>query len=305
MLEEFNRRREQPISIRASLTGVEHVLMSPSDLESALNFLHAHPDAVIVAGATDVGVRMNKSFAVPSTILDLNRVAELEQMSIEDGEMVLGARVTWSTIERACQNLVPEFYRIVTRFGGAQIRHVGTIGGNIANASPIADSLPFLFVMEAELALAGRDGTRSVPITEFYRGYKKFDLRTGELIVRVRVPLPTVDEVLKLYKVSRRRDLDIASFTAAMRVRLDGDTIEQAAIAFGAVGPTVIRARQTEEFLCSRRFDEDTMRAAGHIAVDEISPISDVRGAADYRYQLTRNILLKFYHETQPIAERV
>jgi xanthine dehydrogenase small subunit len=153
--------------------------------------------------------------------------------------------------------------------------------------------------MDATLDLASVNGARSLPITEFYKGYKQIDLRPGELIVRVRVPLPSADDLLRLYKVSRRRDLDIASFTAAIRLRLDGELIDEAAVAFGAVGPTVIRARETEAFLRGRPLDEDTMRAAGDVAVDEIAPISDVRGAADYRYQLTRNILLKFYHETQ------
>jgi xanthine dehydrogenase small subunit len=193
----------------------------------------------------------------------------------------------------------------VAVFGAPQIRHVGTIGGNIANASPIADSLPFLFVMDAVLELASADGTRCVPITEFYQGYKKFDLRPGELIRRVRVPLPANDDILKLYRVSRRRDLDIATFTAGIRIRLDGETIAGAAVAFGAVGPTVIRARRTESFLRGRTLDEETMRQAGDVAVSEITPISDVRGAADYRFQLTRNILLKFYHEQQAMAETV
>jgi len=127
-------------------------------------------------------------------------------------------------------------------------------------------------------------------------------LRQGELIVRVRVPLPAADELLRLYKVSRRRDLDIASFTAAIRMRTDGELIDEAAIALGAVGPTVIRARETEAFLRGRTLNEDTMRAAGDVAVNEIAPISDVRGAADYRYQLTRNILAKFYFETQSVG---
>src|SRR6185295_10644852 len=138
-----------------------------------------------------------------------------------------------------------------------------------------------------------------------YKGYKKFDLRSGELLTQVRIPLPTEDDLLRLYKVSRRLDLDIASFTSAIRLRLDGDTIAEAAVAFGAVGPMVIRARKTEAFLRGRSFDEETMRLAGDVAVAEITPISDVRGAADYRYQLTRNILLKFYHETQTVAVTV
>jgi xanthine dehydrogenase small subunit len=276
--------------------------VSPPELAAALGFLARHPDATIVAGATDIGVRINKTLCVPETILDLNRVAELEECRVAGGEMVLGARASWTAIEDLSREHAPEFYKIVSLFGAPQIRHVGTLGGNIANASPIADSLPFLFVSEAMLELRSRDGVRWVNINEFYRGYKQLDLRPGELIVRVRVPLPAEEELLRLYKVSRRRDLDIASFTAAIRLRLDGETIAEAAVALGAVGPTVIRARSAEAFLHGRRFDEDTMRAAGDIAVREISPISDVRGAADYRYQLTRNIFLKFYHESQPRA---
>jgi xanthine dehydrogenase small subunit len=229
----------------------------------------------------------------------------LDGAAVENGELVLGARASWTAIEELCEELVPEFYKIVAVFGAPQIRHAGTIGGNIANASPIADSLPFLFVMDAVLELASADGTRSVPITEFYKGYKKFDLRPGELIRRVRVPLPTGDDILKLYKVSRRRDLDISTFTAGFRLRLEGEIIVDAAVAFGAVGPVVIRARQTEAFLRGRTLDEETMRQAGDVAVSEITPISDVRGAADYRYQLTRNVLLKLYHETQAMAEPV
>jgi xanthine dehydrogenase small subunit len=305
MRKEFAARRGQRIEVRTEWDGEMHVFASPPDLEGALAFLAAHPSATIVAGATDIGVRINKSLSVPRTILDLNRVAELEGVAVENGEIVLGARASWTAIEELCKELVPEFYTIAAVFGAPQIRHVGTIGGNIANASPIADSLPFLFVMDAVLELASSNGARNVPITEFYQGYKKFDLRAGELIRRVRVPLPKDDEILKLYKVSRRRDLDIATFTAGVRLRLDGETIADAAVAFGAVGPVVIRARQTEAFLRGRTIDEETMRQAGDVAVSEITPISDVRGGAGYRYQLTRNVLLKFYHEMQAMAETV
>jgi xanthine dehydrogenase small subunit len=159
--------------------------------------------------------------------------------------------------------------------------------------------------MEARLELQNAAGSREVNINDFYKGYKKFDLRSGELITRVRVPLLADGEVLRLYKVSRRRDLDIASFTAAIRMRLDGVLIADAAVAFGAVGPTVVRTRKTESFLRGRPFNEDTMRRAGDVAVAEIMPISDVRGAADYRYQLTRNILVEFFCETQSAAATV
>ncbi len=302
ILLEFRERRHQIIEVGAEWDGEPHFIAVPPDLEGALQYLLAYPKSTIVAGATDVGVRLNKSLVVPERILDLNRVSELEQIVANDDELVLGARASWTAIERLCKQRLPEFHKIVSLFGAPQIRHVGTIGGNLANASPIADSLPFLYVMDAVFELQSADGTRSVPATDFYKGYKQLDLRPGELITRVRIPLPAEDELLRLYKVSRRRDLDIASFTAAIRLRLDGETIDRAAIAFGAVGPTVIRARRTEAFLRGRLLDEETMLAAGDVAVQEISPISDVRGAADYRYQLTRNILLKFYYESQAMA---
>jgi xanthine dehydrogenase small subunit len=302
MLSEFQQRSAQPIEVRDEANDRLHTAALPCDCREALEFLNENPDATIVAGATDVGVRINKSGTVPAKILDLNRVSELDGIEITNDELVLGARVSWTALERACRELVPEFHKIIAVFGAPQIRHVGTIGGNIANASPIADSLPFLYVMEAVLELRSAAGSREVNINDFYKGYKKLDLRPGELIARVRVPLPADDELLRLYKVSRRRDLDIASFTAAIRLRLDGETISDAAVAFGAVGPTVIRARNTEDFLRGRPLDEDTMHRAGDVAAAEISPISDVRGAADYRYQLTRNILLKFLYETQTMA---
>jgi xanthine dehydrogenase small subunit len=302
MLREFARRSAHSIDVTAEWDDVQHRFAAPPDLATALEFLAHNPDATIVAGATDIGVRINKTSTVPAKILDLNRLAELDGVRVEDGELLLGARASWTALEEVCQRLIPEFHKIISVFGAPQIRHVGTIGGNIANASPIADSLPLLYVVDAVLELRSASGSREVDINDFYKGYKKLDLRPGELIARVRVPLPAENELFKLYKVSRRRDLDIASFTAAIRIQLAGDIISQAAVAFGAVGPTVIRARKTEEFLRGRTLDEDTMLQAGDVAVAEISPISDVRGAADYRYQLTRNVLLKFYHDTQPLA---
>jgi xanthine dehydrogenase small subunit len=305
ILSESNQRCTETIEVAAEWDEQLHIFISPPDLKSALSALAEHRDATLVAGATDIGVRINKSLKVPSTILDLNRVDELTGVTIENGELVIGARASWTAIGEVCCTAVPEFHKIISLFGAPQIRHVGTIGGNIVNASPIADSLPFLHIMQARLELQCASGIREVNINDFYKGYKKFDLRPGELITRVRVPLPTPDESLKLYKVSRRRDLDIATFTAAIRLRLDGETIAHASVAFGAVGPVVLRAQKTEAFLRGRTFDEETMRDAGEIAIAEITPLSDVRGAVDFRYQLTRNILLKFFHESHVAPQAV
>jgi xanthine dehydrogenase small subunit len=301
MLRELAAVAGDEIAVESNIAGRTCRFFGPTSLARAIAVIHDCPRAKIVAGATDVGVQLNKGVIDPDTFLDLNRVTELQGAKIEnngaDNVLVAGARATWTEIAALCEQAVPEFHKIVSVFGSPQIRHVGTIGGNIINASPIADSLPFVFVADAELELVGAGGRRTVPITEFYQGYKKFDLRPGELLTRVRVPLPFPGDLLRLFKVSRRRDLDISTFTAAIWMRMQGDIIAEARIAFGAVGPTVIRARRTEAFLRGKVLDETTVRAAGDVAVNEVTPISDVRGSADYRLQLTRNVLLKFYHE--------
>ena len=301
MLADFASSAGDSTVVEATAFGRTRRFFGPTTLAETVAILKKHPQAKIVAGATDVGVQLNKGVIDPDVFVDLNRVVELTGSAIEssaDGDVLIaGARATWTEIESLVRDSVPEFHRIVTIFGSPQIRHAGTIGGNIINASPIADSLPFLMVAEAELEIDGPSGVRTVPINGFYQGYKKFDLRPGELLARVRIPLPDPDDLLRLVKVSRRRDLDIATFTAAIWMRLDGERIADARIAFGAVGPVVIRARQTEDFLRGQPFDEATMRAAGDVAVGEITPISDVRGSAEYRYQLTRNVLVKFYLE--------
>jgi xanthine dehydrogenase small subunit len=301
MLSAFAATAHDQLEVEAVVYGQHGRLVSPTNLSDALEYLKWNPNAKIVAGATDIGVQINKGVVEPLNVLDLNRIDELRGASIERGPngrtLIAGARADWSEIERLCRDAVPEFARISSIFGSPQIRHLGTLGGNIVNASPIADSLPFLMVMEAELELRSGSETRVVPITEFYRGYKQLDLRPGELLVRIVAPLPSQRQHLRLYKVSRRRDLDISTFAAAILMEFDGDIVADARIALGGVAPTVVRARKTESFLRGKDFDVDTMQSAGDIATSEIAPISDVRGAADYRFQLTRNVFLKYYHQ--------
>ena len=275
-------------------------IYSPTSVDQAVAFLDQHPDAQVVAGATDVGVQFNKGYCEAKVWLDLNRVASLKKASNTGGAIVAGSGATWSDIETLIEEDLPQFHEILTWFGSPQIRNVGTIGGNIINASPIADSLPLMFVSDAELQLSGKGGTREVNINDFYQGYKKFDLRSGELLSQVRIPLPEDDEELRLYKISRRQDLDISSFTAAIKMKLSGSKIRSAAIAYGAVGPVVLRLPKTESFLVGKELDNKTMVAAGEIAVGEITPITDVRGGDEYRFQLARNVLLKFLHEVRP-----
>ena len=284
---------EEPVRILDS----GRTIFLPTTIAEACHFKTEAPKPYVVSGATDIGVQQNKGRIYPEAILCLAKLKELEGVSVADGVMEAGARATWTEVEALVRKMVPPFSDVLRRFGSPQIRNVGTIGGNVINASPIADSLPFLYVTESEFVLTGLKGERRVPVHQFYKGYKKLDLAPDELLTRVRTPLPAAGEKLRLYKISRRRDLDISTFTAAVLMATEGELITRVRLAFGGVGPTVLRLRRTEEFLTGQPLSEDVMLAAGEIARTEITPISDVRGSADYRFKLAENILMKFYHE--------
>ncbi|MFK7766617.1 MAG: xanthine dehydrogenase small subunit [Mariniblastus sp.] len=293
----------EPIKITAPNyfdPAIQNVVFCPTTIAQAVDFLESNSNARIVAGATDVGVQFNKGYCNEQSVwLDLNRVEELTALAVDSNYISAGARATWSDFENLTRELVPSFHHIVSIFGSPQIRNVGTIGGNIINASPIADSIPFLLVCETELELTSVSGKRTVNINDFYKDYKKFDLHPGELLTAIAIPLPSSESELRLYKVSRRRDLDISSFTAAIQIEFNQGTITNASIAFGAVGPTVLRLPKTEAFLNGKPFVIETMQAAGEIAITEITPISDVRGGTDFRMQLARNVFSKFFHEVK------
>ncbi len=271
----------------------------PANLDAAVAFKAAHPGCTVVAGATDIGVQRNKGKIDPREVLCLANVGEMMGVSYAGSNLTVGACANWSRVERSIKDIVPQFHDVLTVFGSPQIRNAGTIGGNIANASPIADSVPFLLVMGAQLEIVGPNGTRRIDINDFYTGYKQFDLSADELIARVHIPLPTEAQTLRLYKVSRRRDLDISTFTAAVLVELDnaGETIRNARIAYGGVAAVVLRLPKTEAFLTGKPFEESVLREAGQLARTEVTPITDVRGSADFRLQLAENILAKFYFD--------
>jgi xanthine dehydrogenase small subunit len=266
---------------------------APATLDEAIAFKHDHPGCTIVQGGTDVGVWVNKRRYQAPAMLSLAKIDSLNEIREEDGTVVVGANTSLADFETFIADRIPELAGIMAIFGSPQIKNAGTLVGNIANGSPIGDTLPYLFVAGAMLEM--NNGTRSVPIDRFYLGYRKFDLQPDEIITRVRLSI--VRDTLKLYKVSRRKDLDISAFTAAIRLAMTGDRIDRAGIAYGGVAPTVIRMPRTEAFLAGKSATLETFEQAGRIARAEIKPISDVRGSADYRLQLAENIMAKFWYE--------
>ena len=269
----------------------------PAFLEEALEFKKKNKHVTVIAGGTDISVQMNKERLEPNCIMSLTHLTGLEILEIENKTVTVGAKVTWTELGEFCQEHLPELDEIITIFASRQIKNAATLAGNIANASPIADSLPFLYVIDAEMELTALHGTRWVNINRFYHGYKNTEMKPDELITRIRWNLPEPEDVLKLYKVSKRKDLDISTFTAGILLRLKKGKIQNARLAFGGVGPVVLRLPRTEEFLQGKPMLTGIFHEAGKLARDEISPISDVRASSDYRLQLAENILLKFFHE--------
>jgi xanthine dehydrogenase small subunit len=291
---------EEQLAIEAQLEissgGQRRVLYIPCDLDAALAFLEKVPRARVVGGATNLGVGWSTGNCDTEALLSLSHVPGLDSITVEDGVLVLGASVTWARVETAVRDLVPEFHRLLDRFGSPQIRNVGTVAGNLVNASPLADSLPFLYVSGAEIVLVSAQGRRCVAIEIFYKDGRTA-LASTELVHSIRIPLPSSDDCLRLYKVSKRRHMDIATVSAAILVKRAGNSIREARLAYGGVGPAVIRLPKAESFLAGRSFDEESFRQAGRIASAEITPASDVHGSSEFRRELAGALPLKFYFE--------
>lgn len=274
----------------------ERSFFAPVKLARFLKYKKHHPQARVISAATDLGVLVNKGNASYQALCSLYRIPETSRVETGTKAVTIGASVTLAELRRAVKDVFPEFCGILNVFASPQIKNVATLIGNIANASPIADTLPFLFVMNAELEIRGPAGKRRVGINDFYRGYKKMDLAPEEVIAAVRIPKLKANEKLRLHKVSRRKDLDISCVTAGYLFRMRGRAVAEARVAYGGVGPTVLRLPRTEEFLRGKPFSLETLESAGETARSEVSPITDVRGSRDYRLRLVKNLFVKTYY---------
>jgi xanthine dehydrogenase small subunit len=271
----------------------------PVSLESALRFRQENADCLIVSGATDLGVQRNKGTRKFTTVMNCSAVRELQGIEVSQRKLCIGATATLTELERVSTTHLPELSRSLAYFGSPLIKNAGTLAGNLVNASPIGDMIPAFFVLEGEIEIAGGSSRRWIRIEEFYAGYRKTVLKSDEMVTRMRLPIPLEGEIFKIYKVSKRKDLDISSFDAAIWMRMSGERIEQIRIAYGGVGPMVVRLPRTETFLTGKIGTRELFVEAGNIAREEVTPISDVRGAEAYRRTLAKNILVKFWQEIE------
>jgi xanthine dehydrogenase small subunit len=289
------RAAAEPVRVE---TGVRK-FFKPTSVADACRFRADHSGCTVVGGATDVGVVHNKRVRQITVALVIGALPELRGARLDGDALYAGAAASLTELENLSLQHLPELGRFMAWFGSPLIKNAGTIGGNLVNASPIGDTIPAMIVLGAEVDIAGVGGNRRVPIGEFYAGYRRTVLAPDELLTGVRIPIPTGGEIFKLCKVSRRKDLDISSFGAAIRMRRDAaGAIADPRIAYGGVGPTVIRMTRAEDVLRGAAPTLDVFHEAARLAAEQVTPITDVRGSDTYRRALARNVLLRFWHET-------
>jgi xanthine dehydrogenase small subunit len=271
-----------PPASRTRVSAAGHSFVRPGDLAEALHLLAEHPDAAVVAGATDWGVEVNLRGRRDPVVVAIDRLPELRE--VVDGPDVLevGAALTLSEVERRLAGRVPLLDRLLPQFASRLVRNAATIGGNLATASPIGDLAPGLIALDARLVLASAEGEREVPVDGFFTGYRRTLLRPGELIRSVRVPLPT-SPLAAFHKVAKRRLDDISGVAVAVALVVVDGTVTRARIGLGGVAATPLRAGDTEAALEGRPWDEETVAAAAEVLRGEGTPLDDLRASADYR----------------------
>jgi len=298
-------------------------LFAPVSLREAVTFAAQNPGFKVLAAATDMGVQTNKGKPLPRVLLSLHLVNELYQAKQSRSGIVVGARVTLAQLRRLCETTAPELASFLNLFGSPQIKNVATLVGNIANASPIGDTLPFLLIAGAAVHVASRPGgkgpihKRRIEFTDLYVGYKKLALTPGEIITHVSFNATDSKELLRLYKVSQRKDMDISAISGAFSLTMAGrmksfavnttthagaretklpPRVVSARIAYGGVAATPIRMPEIEAALVGD-FTMEKAQAVAHMIASAITPLSDVRGSAAYRRVTAAKLFMRYANE--------
>jgi len=274
----------------------DSAFVQPATLAALIAERRRHPEAPIVAGATDLWLEVTQRLARFTRLIDVTRVAELnaiEAATLADGRegWWVGGAVTYAGLEPLLEAHYPAFAHLLHRLGSAQIRNRGTLGGNIANASPIGDTPPVLLALGARLWLAGPAGERDMPLDDFFLDYKQTALGQGEVIRAIFLPRPEPNRHLKVWKLAKRREDDISALLGAFAWRLENDVLREVRLAFGGMAATPRRARAAEAALEGRPPSPAAFAAARQALAEDFQPISDVRGSAEYRRRAAANLL--------------
>lgn len=275
---------------------------APTSIEAFAALRTEHPDALVLAGSTDIGLWATKQLRDLGDLLYVGRVPELSTIERDAAMLTIGAAVT---LEQAYAALVvdyPELAELGKRFASLPVRNAGTLGGNVANGSPIGDSMPALIALDSRIVLRRGLDTREMPLDAFYLGYQKTALETGEFVVALRVPRPGPTLRLRTYKVAKRYDQDISAVCAAFALEFAEGGIASASVAFGGMAATPKRAAHAETALAGCAWNEETVRRAMDALALDYQPLTDLRASSGYRMTVARNLLWRFWLETRDDA---
>ena len=283
--------------------GDEERSLVPADVDDLATLLRENEDATIVSGSTDVGLWVAKNLTPISPAIFISHLSELREVDVRENEIEFGSGVSYSDFATIVAEHYPTLQDLWHRIGGEQVRNMGTLGGNIANGSPIGDTPPFMIALGATLVLRSASGLRELPLEDFFLEYGKQDLRTGEFVHAIRLPRLRPNDLLHVSKISKRREEDISALCGAFRLRMDGATVEDARICFGGMAGTPARAPHAEKALTGKPLTEATVRGAMAAMEGDYAPLTDMRASAEYRMRTAQNLLLRFLFEREETAE--
>jgi xanthine dehydrogenase small subunit len=281
--------------------------LAPASLGDLLAVRAARPDAQIVAGCTDVGLWVTKMHLQFAQVLDVTRVEELRRVEHDENHISIGAAVTLTDAYQALAAERPQLKTFANRFAGLPVRNAGTLGGNIANGSPIGDSMPLLIALNAHVVLTSVRGQRELRLEDLYTGYRKTVLAPDEVLAWIKVPRPRASpqgqEFLRAYKISKRYDDDISAVCLALNMRFEQGVVASASIGAGGVAATPARAVNTEQFLRGKPWTQAVVLEAAKVLRGEFQPIADMRASAGYRSEVLGNLLQRFWLESQGVRQ--
>ena len=278
----------------------------PGSVAALADVLKEYRDATIVSGSTDVGLWVTKQMRKLNPMVFINHLEELQTLTETDTGFIVGAGVTYTEALPALAEAIPAFSRLIFRIGGEQVRNMGTIGGNVANGSPIGDTPPAMIALGATLTLQSADGTRTIALQDYFRDYGKQDRNPGEFVLSLTVPKPVPGSHFAVYKVAKRREEDISAVCGAFYLkRAEDGTVDSIRIAYGGMAGIPKRATAVEAALAGKPWNADTVEAARAAFESDYKPMTDMRATAAYRMLAAKNLLSRFLLETMGDAQEL
>ena len=275
----------------------------PDTLDDLAAWYVTHPDATLIAGATDVGLWVTKGLRNLGQVAFLGRCRALTKVDPSDDHIRIGAMVTLTDLEQTIAPYHPSFAAMIRRYGSVQVRNAATIGGNIANGSPIGDGPPALIALGATLHLRRGDVRRSLPLEDYFLDYGKQDRGPGEFVEAITIPRQP--DRLRCYKLSKRFDQDISAVCGCLSVTVENGRVSTARLAFGGMAGTPKRASSAEACLIGQHWNEETVRAAMAALAADFQPLSDMRASAAYRLEAAQNMVLRYWFDDQDMTTDV